>query len=570
VKNRRDKNMKIKAIERLDHLGIIATVINDLGLTQSIDSLIQKDTLGQEHITPGEAIKGMILNGLGFTSKPLSLTPQFFENKPLNILIRPGVEAAHFNRHRLGDVLDLMADFGNEKLFSIVASFAANNAGVSKQFISLDTTSFSFEGEYKEASENEEDHEEKTISMRYGYSKDKRPDLKQLVLEMVVTQDGGVPLIVKTLSGNASDSVIFKERVKKIVSGLEKTKLPPYLIADSKLYCKETAEDLRHIYFITRIPRLNKEEQKIIQEALCQDKWHTLNAKNKFAVFNVKHYDIDQRWIVVHSDDAQEDAKRAVEKAIQKEEKELLACIKELAKKQFDCLVDAQTAAKAIFKKCAYHTLTSIESAEKSSYQSQGRPKKNLDLNHTIKSYSVMPSFEVDLAAKQADIDEKSCYVLGTNVPTQELSHEQVIEAYKNQNRTIENIGFRFMKDPLFFASSFFLKKPSRVESLLTIMALSLLVYSIAQRHMRKQLQKLNKTMPNQIKKQVSNPTLRWAFQLLEGINKVELQIAGHAQDIVQGIKEVQELIIRLFGLTAVTMYQLSENHEFSVGGCSM
>jgi len=139
--------MKIKAIERLDHLGIIATVINDLGLTQSIDSLIQKDTLGQEHITPGEAVKGMILNGLGFTSKPLSLTPQFFENKPLNILIRPGVEAAHFNRHRLGDVLDLMADFGNEKLFSIVASFAANNAGVSKQFISLDTTSFSFEGE---------------------------------------------------------------------------------------------------------------------------------------------------------------------------------------------------------------------------------------------------------------------------------------------------------------------------------------------------------------------------------------------------------------------------------------
>jgi len=57
---------------------------------------------------------------------------------------------------------------------------------------------------------------------------------------------------------------------------------------------------------------------------------------------------------------------------------------------------------------------------------------------------------------------------------------------------------------------------------------------------------------------------------LLEGINKVELQIAGHAQDIVQGIKEVQELIIRLFGLTAVTIYQLSENHEFSVGGCSM
>ena len=47
----------------------------------------------QEEITPGEAVAGMILNGLGFANRPLSLTPQFFANKPLDLLFREGVDA---------------------------------------------------------------------------------------------------------------------------------------------------------------------------------------------------------------------------------------------------------------------------------------------------------------------------------------------------------------------------------------------------------------------------------------------------------------------------------------------
>jgi uncharacterized protein DUF4277 len=52
----------------------------------------------QEVITPGEAIAGMILNGLGLANRPVSLTPQFFANKPLDLLLREGLCAAMFNR----------------------------------------------------------------------------------------------------------------------------------------------------------------------------------------------------------------------------------------------------------------------------------------------------------------------------------------------------------------------------------------------------------------------------------------------------------------------------------------
>jgi transposase len=78
-------------IERLDHLGTISGIIKDLGLIERIDARIVPDA--DEEITTGEAVAGMILNGLGFSQRPLSLTPQFFVNKPLDRLFRKGVNS---------------------------------------------------------------------------------------------------------------------------------------------------------------------------------------------------------------------------------------------------------------------------------------------------------------------------------------------------------------------------------------------------------------------------------------------------------------------------------------------
>jgi anti-sigma regulatory factor (Ser/Thr protein kinase) len=57
-------------VERLDHLGVIASVIKDLGLMNMIDRHLVPDA--QEVMTPGEAVAGMILNGVGFAHRPLS------------------------------------------------------------------------------------------------------------------------------------------------------------------------------------------------------------------------------------------------------------------------------------------------------------------------------------------------------------------------------------------------------------------------------------------------------------------------------------------------------------------
>ena len=107
------------SVERLDHLGGMAEVIKDLSLIDMLDARLGPEA--QEVITPGEAVAGMVLNGLGFANRPLSLTPQFFANKPLDLLFHEGLRAAAFNRFKLGRTLDEVDAYGCDLLFSELA-----------------------------------------------------------------------------------------------------------------------------------------------------------------------------------------------------------------------------------------------------------------------------------------------------------------------------------------------------------------------------------------------------------------------------------------------------------------
>jgi transposase len=153
--------MESVRVERLDHLGLMASVIKDLGLISMIDTRIVPDE--QEEITPGEAVAGMILNGLGFANRPLSLTPQFFANKPLDLLFREGVEAEMFNRFKLGRTLDAVHAYGCDLLFSELALAVCAQEGIEQRFHHLDTTSFSLSGDYVPESDEQAIRGNRTI-----------------------------------------------------------------------------------------------------------------------------------------------------------------------------------------------------------------------------------------------------------------------------------------------------------------------------------------------------------------------------------------------------------------------
>jgi transposase len=533
-------------VERLDHLGLLASVIKDLGLIDMINARLVPDE--QEVITPGEAIAGMILNGLGFANRPVSLTPQFFANKPLDLLFREGLCAAMFNRFKLGRTLDEAYAYGCDLLFHELALAVCAQEGIDLRFHHLDTTSFALSGAYVP------DSDEQAITITHGYSRDHRPDLKQAVLELMVSQDGGVPLVSKSWDGNTSDIAVFQERAQALMAAFQNAPSPRYLIADSKLYHEDNAPNLQKLGFITRIPNTLGAVSQVIAQALTWDTWHRLDATTRYQCIELCHYGMAQRWLVVHSQAALERAEATVTKARQREAEAIEKQLFHLQATRFPTPEVAQDALATLAKRWTYHQVESSTLIEHKRYAGKGRPTPSTPLKAI--EWQIQARVRPDQEALGYRQHVKACFVLGTNIGVSQLSDAAVIAAYKSQS-CVEG-GFRFLKDPLFFVSSLFVKKPSRIEGLLMVMTLALLVYSVAQRRMRQQLARRNETVPNQIHQPTASPTLRWVFQLLEGIHRVRVTVQGQVHDLIEGLNDVQVNILRLFGEQVCCLYQIS------------
>ncbi|MFC1719345.1 IS1634 family transposase [Candidatus Poribacteria bacterium] len=438
--------MNVVRVERLDHLGIVAGVIKDLGMIEMIDSRIEPDE--REEISTGEAIAGMVLNGLGFSNRPISLTPQFFENKPMALLFRDGVLADSFNRFKLGRSLDKAFSYGCDMMFSEIALSVCQQEGIDLRFNCLDTTSFSLTGEYIP------DSDEHAIAVTYGYSKDHRPDLKQAVLELMVSQDGGVPFLSKSWDGNASDNAIFKERSAALLHEFAASSGPRYLIADSKVYTKKNAPNLACLPFITRIPGSLNDVSQVIGQALASDQWQPVDDESSCSYHRVDlcHYGIQQRWLVVCSQAGIHRASKTLAKAQSKEYEKASKQLFHLQAQRFDSTEAAHKALDAIIQKLRYHRLESSTLTQHKKYARRGKPTADTP----VKAILWQIEATVATAADDVIIQEqrgKACFVLGTSIPDAELSDIEVIAGYKGQG-AVER-GFRFLKAPEFFVSSF-------------------------------------------------------------------------------------------------------------------
>jgi transposase len=537
--------MESVSVERLDHLGLVASVIKDLDIIEMIDARLGLHD--QEEITAGEAVAGMVLNGLGFSDRPMTLTPQFFTNKPLDLLFRPGVRAEMFNRFKLGRTLDETYAYGCDRLFSELALSACRQEDIDARFNHLDTTSFSLSGDYLP------DSDEHAIAITHGYSKDHRPDLKQAVLELMVSQDGGIPLMSKSWDGNASDTKVFQQRAQALMAAFKGSPLPRYLVADAKLYNEENAAYLKHLGFITRIPGTLKLVTQVITQGLKWDTWQGLDETTRYQPIELCHYGMAQRWLVVWSQAAYERAETTVNKACEREAVAIQKQLFHLQAKRFETPTQAQEALSVLVKKWRYHQVSASELIAHQRYAKKGRPTADTPLKAT--QWQIHAEVRADAERLEVAKQQGACFVLGTNIGAEELSDVGVIAGYKGQSQA--EGGFRFLKDPLFFVSSLFVKKPCRIQGLLMVMTLALLVYSVAQRRLRRTLAHQNETIPNQINQPTNHPTLRWVFQVLEGIERVRLTVDGEVRDLITGLNEVKIKILRFFGEQVCRLYQL-------------
>jgi transposase len=225
-----------------------------------------------------------------------------------------------------------------------------------------------------------------------------------------------------------------------------------------------------------------------------------------------------------------------------------------LQAKRFETPEAAQAALAVLAKSWRYHQVDTARVIEHKHYTGKGRPTPSRPIKSI--AWQIRAQVRPDQERREFRKQQGACFVIGTNIAVSQVSDPAVIQAYKAQAQA--EGGFRFLKDPLFFVSSLFVKKPCRIQGLLMVMTLALLVYSVTQRRLRHQLARQNETLPNQLNQPTERPTLRWVFQLLEGIHRVRVTVQGKGHDLIEGLNEVQIKILRLFGEEVCRLYQIS------------
>jgi len=513
-------NVKDIEIKNIDHLGIVAGIIDSIGLVEIINDLIGQEP--EEKVSAGHVVKAMILNGLGMVSQPLYMFPKFFENIACEHLIGRGVLAEYLNDDKLGRVMDKLFIKGLDTIFLAISLVAVKIFEISLKTSHLDSSSFHMHGEYKynlpevifkkngdcQSQSSSEIKSLEAINITYGYSRDHRPDLKQFIMQLICSGDGDIPIFLKSASGNQVDSTCFG---KIAVEYQKQIEIDSLIVADCALYTEENIKLMSKMKWVSRVPLTIKEAKTLIGTLAESEFIQSGIDGYSFVDKKVTYAGVDQRWLVVQSHLRRKSDLHKLSQNIEKSLKSTEAKLKTLSQERFTSSADAMKALSKISKQFKYHQVGNIEVTEKS----PSKKDKNQDKYYQISATISKNQNAIDIETRSA-----GRFVIATNVLEYSLlSNNDMITEYKAQ-QSCER-GFGFLKDPLFFADSIFLKSPERIEALAMIMGLCLLVYTLAQRQIRSALSASNSTVKNQLGKSINNPTLRWIFQCFQSIHLV-------------------------------------------------
>jgi transposase len=551
-----DENISGKA---LDHLGLVAVTIEKIGLIKKID---QRLPLAKPKTTMGQRVAAMIFNGLGFVDDRLYMFPEFLHNKPVDRLFDGDVKAENFNDDALGRCLDSIYAYGTTKLFSEVAFEIGIEQGLLGRTFNIDTTSLTVYGDYEEEEETTQkpsvqsplDASSSAVP-RHGYSKDHRPDLKQMVLNLATTGAAGFPIWMEAHSGNASDKKILYEaaqRMRSFCKGLKET--PAFItVGDSAIYdaCIKQAGDM---LWLTRVSEQHKVAKELIQHPEASYAWRDLKDGYKICVTENQYRGVHQRWAIIFSEQAYQREIKTFTKQLQDCQVKVGKDLWHLSNRIFQCEKDAQAALKILTKNLKFHKVCATVDLVLQ-HQGKGRPGK--DVKPSIVGYKIKGILEEDDQKIALSKNTKGRFILATNqLDRIALPDADMLIEYKGQSKT--ESGFKFLKDGAFAVSSVFLKKPERIVALMMVMTLCLMVYAIAQYELRTALAAAQDTIPNQLKKETAKPSMKWVYRLFYGVQVITLCLSNVTQEIVINLKAVQKKIIRYFGERAMKIYGLT------------
>ncbi|MCP4393531.1 MAG: IS1634 family transposase, partial [Alphaproteobacteria bacterium] len=168
-------------ITEVDHLPIIKEYAKKINLVETINQIVPSEM----DISPGDIVLSLVVDTLSGRS-PLYRLSQFYEDVDTEILFGKEINPSLLSDHNLARGMDKIFDAGTQKVFSQISLNAVNTFDVNTSGLHYDTTSVSVYGDY--------DNPGEPFKITYGYSKAKRPDLKQFLISMLCV-DKNIPIM---------------------------------------------------------------------------------------------------------------------------------------------------------------------------------------------------------------------------------------------------------------------------------------------------------------------------------------------------------------------------------------
>jgi transposase len=534
---------------QVQHLPIVKAYADKIGFVEVINQLVSTEMA----IDPGTIVLGMILDTLSGRS-PLYRLEEFFTHQDTTLLLGKAVAPSAFDDDTVGRVLDRLYDTGTMKVFTACAVRADQVFHFDKRYVHFDTTSMTVYGDYGLPEESAEPAVPFTIT--YGYSKDKRPDLKQFVFATLCI-DRAVPIWGTPEDGNASDKTVNHTLLSNIAMFLAKHGVAPgaYIyVADAALVTEDNLAALGDTLFITRLPATYNECGRLIAEAVAHHTWadvgvlaHTKPTKHRpVTVYKayegtVTLYGTPYRAVVVHSSAQDKRRQQRLARDIQASYSTLQTTARTAEQQAYFCRADADAAAAALRGVHAAYHRVDVTVEERPLY---GRGRPSPDKPRTIKAmrYRLKTTISTQ-AERMARLEEEAGgFVLLTNVPTAgDLAHSasDILTVYKDQHGTEQNYGF--LKDPV-IVNSLFLKKPERLEALGLILLLALLLWRVMERTMRTSVDTTSTPLPGWDKKATERPTSFMMVTKFAGV--IVLHLGDHRQ-LARPLSVVQQQYLK-------------------------
>lgn len=550
----------IEQVAPVAHLPLVLGVLRKLDVAALVDSIIPPHP--EQVVSAGRAVEALVLAILD-GHHALYKVGRRLDERGMLPLLQPGLEPQSLHDTRLGQTLDALFAANLGEVFSAIALRTLETYQVQTPWLHQDTTTIGLYGAYEERGADAQGPRP-----TYGYSKDGRDDLKQVLLSLGVSGDGGLPLRMGLHDGHTSDTGdvprAIQESLDLTLDGLQG------LVADSKAYtqrtlglCLETGMGL-----VTLVPRtcaIRQEVEAWGQQQVSLPLLLEKTAKRQGEVPRrwygrsvTREVEVEDergqialapiRFIAVYSTQLAQRHESAYAHAQSREAEALVDHVAHVQRRQFACEADAEEAIAEYEGRSRgrrgraatpwrYHEVRYRIEAHRQRQKRvrRGRPRKD-----EVAPEEVVYRLSVATQAVSPPVDTLGWLVLATTIEESTCGDVEIVQAYRDQTATVER-GFRWIKNPAAI-SPVWLEKRERIAALAMLTVVGLLVYGLIQHQVRHYLREHQAVIPGN-KGDTAIPTATVIFELFTTVTRIELNVDGMTVYQLHGWQAHHELI---------------------------